>query len=280
MKINEFIETKTPVQQAIEEHVARGVPFRECIFRPGSTAFREFYRTVRDMHSQGLLELDWEDEELLETDIGELVRLNDEVVPLDVPFVEENEYRLPASTAGFRSGIRFRNGGLASGPVDKKTYDQEMAAFKQSKTAPKPTVPNLIKKNGPRVNEEMSDDEIDAFHRELDAVVHKHLGHSSDEEEQMDEAEYNGKKVKLNSPKRGGSKKFYVYVKNPKTGRVKKISWGDTTGLSVKAKNKGAVKSFVARHKCKQANDKTTARYWSCRTPRYKSLGVKGGQWW
>ena len=94
------------------------------------------------------------------------------------------------------------------------------------------------------------------------------------------EAEYQGKKVKLNSPKRGGSKKFYVYVKNPKTGRVKKISWGDTTGLSVKAKNKGAVKSFVARHKCKQANDKMTARYWSCRTPRYKSLGVKGGQWW
>ena len=215
MKINEFIETKTPVQQAIEEHVARGVPFRECIFRPGSTAFREFYRTVRDMHSQGLLELDWEDEELLETDIGELVRLNDEVVPLDVPFMED-----------------------------------------------------------------MSDEEVDEFHKELDKLVHKHLGHSSDEEDQMDEAEYNGKKVKLNSPKRGGSKKFYVYGKNPKTDRVKKISWGDTTGLSVKAKNKGAVKSFVARHKCKQANDKTTARYWSCRTPRYKSLGVKGGQWW
>ena len=96
----------------------------------------------------------------------------------------------------------------------------------------------------------------------------------------MFEAEYRGRKVKLNKPKRGGKKKFYVYVKNPKTGRVKKISWGDTTGLSVKAKNKGAVKSFVARHKCKQANDKMTARYWSCRTPRYKALGVKGGQWW
>ena len=59
-----------------------------------------------------------------------------------------------------------------------------------------------------------------------------------------------------------------------------KVSWGDTTGLSVKAKDRGAVKSFVARHKCKTANDKTTARYWSCRTPRYKALGVKGGQWW
>ena len=56
------------------------------------------------------------------------------------------------------------------------------------------------------------------------------------------------------------------------TGRVKKISWGDTTGLSIKAKNKGAVKSFVARHKCKQANDKMTARYWSCRTSKIQSI--------
>jgi hypothetical protein len=97
--------------------------------------------------------------------------------------------------------------------------------------------------------------------------------------EDINEAEYQGRKVKLNSPKRGGPKKFYVYTKNKK-GNVIKVSWGDTTGLSVKAKDRGAVKSFVARHKCKTANDKTTARYWSCRTPRYKALGVKGGQWW
>jgi hypothetical protein len=100
------------------------------------------------------------------------------------------------------------------------------------------------------------------------------------EEVELDEAEYQGRKVKLNSPKRGGPKKFYVYVKNPKTGRVKKISWGDTSGLSVKAKDRGAVRSFVARHKCKQKNDKMKAGYWACRTPRYKALGVKGGAWW
>lgn len=98
--------------------------------------------------------------------------------------------------------------------------------------------------------------------------------------DELDEAEYQGRKVKLNSPKRGGPKKFYVYVMNKKTGRVKRITWGDTSGLKIKAGNPGAVRSFVARHKCKQANDKMTARYWMCRTPRYKALGVKGGQWW
>ena len=94
------------------------------------------------------------------------------------------------------------------------------------------------------------------------------------------EAEYQGKNVQLNSPKRGGPKKYYVYVKNPKTGNVKKISWGDTTGLSTKASKPGRVKSFVARHQCHKKNDKTKAGYWACRTPRYKSLGVKGGAWW
>jgi len=88
----------------------------------------------------------------------------------------------------------------------------------------------------------------------------------------MNEAEYQGKKVQLNKPKRGGSKKFYVYVKSKK-GNVKKVSFGDT-GLSVKFKKKGARASFAARHKCATKKDKTKAGYWSCNIGRYwKSLG-------
>lgn len=98
----------------------------------------------------------------------------------------------------------------------------------------------------------------------------------------LTEAEYQGKQVELNKPKRGGSKKFYVYVKNPKTGNVKKISFGDTTGLSVKIRDPERRASFAARHRCEQANDKMTARYWACRLPRYKkALGLSGGgTWW
>ena len=99
---------------------------------------------------------------------------------------------------------------------------------------------------------------------------------------ELNEAEYRGKKVTLNKPKRGGSKAYYVYVKNPKTGNVKKVAFG-SSGLRAKINNRGAVKSFVARHRCKEKNDKTKAGYWSCRLPRYaKSLGLSGGggQWW
>jgi len=82
----------------------------------------------------------------------------------------------------------------------------------------------------------------------------------------------------LNKPKVGGPKKYYVYVKDPSTGNVKKVSWGDTTGLKVKINNPEARKSFAARHKCDQQNDKTSAAYWACRLPYYaKQLGLSGG---
>ena len=91
------------------------------------------------------------------------------------------------------------------------------------------------------------------------------------------EAEYQGKEVKLNDPKRGGKKKFYVYVKNDK-GNVIKVQFGDTSGLSAKINNLAARKSFAARHKCAAKKDKTKPGYWSCNLPRYASqLGLKGG---
>ena len=104
---------------------------------------------------------------------------------------------------------------------------------------------------------------------------------SEEDNELLNEAEYQGKKVELGKPKRGGSKKFYVYVKNPKTGKVKKVSFGAKSGggnLAVKLKDPKARKAFADRHNCEQKNDKTTPGYWSCRLPRYaKLLGLSGG---
>lgn len=98
----------------------------------------------------------------------------------------------------------------------------------------------------------------------------------------IDEAEYRGKDVPLNKPKRGGSKKFVVYTKNDK-GNVVKVSFGGTTGLNVKIDEPGARASFAARHKCAQKKDKTKPGYWACNIGRYwKSLGGKrnfSGYW-
>ena len=92
----------------------------------------------------------------------------------------------------------------------------------------------------------------------------------------MEINEEDEKNPPIGKPKRGGPKKFYVYVKDG--DKVKKVTFGDTTGLSVKFDDTKARASYVARHNCDTANDKTTPGYWSCRLPRYaKQLGLSGG---
>lgn len=126
-------------------------------------------------------------------------------------------------------------------------------------------------KLGPRVDakdyyyEEITLEEDDDFEEHFGI-----LGYSIDEND-MFEAEYQGRTVKLNKPMRGDVKKFKVYVKDPKTGNVKKVNFGHG-GTSAKRKtmrirksNPKARKSFRARHNCDNPGPKTKARYWSCR---------------
>jgi len=117
--------------------------------------------------------------------------------------------------------------------------------------------------------------------REYDYLDAPYVVESETDEEILDEAKHRGKNVKLNKPFRtsGGPKKFAVYVKS-KSGGIKKVSFGDPN-LRVRNKNKGAAKSFRARHKCDQKKDRTTAGYWSCNVGRYaKQLGLSSSNSW
>lgn len=81
------------------------------------------------------------------------------------------------------------------------------------------------------------------------------------------------KNPKLNHPMRGGTKKYHVYVRNPRSGRIMKIAFGDVHGgLTAKVSNPKARKSFAARHNCAEKKDRTTAGYWACRINRYAHL--------
>ena len=86
----------------------------------------------------------------------------------------------------------------------------------------------------------------------------------------LQEAEYQGRKVKLNKIMQGDQKKFKVYVKNPK-GNVVKVNFGQggkAKGgtMRIRKSNPGARKSFRARHNCDNPGPKHKARYWACRT--------------
>ena len=95
----------------------------------------------------------------------------------------------------------------------------------------------------------------------------------------IDEAKKAKKKntKKLNKPMRdsSGGKAYKVYVKDPKTKKIKTVRFG-SGGLRAKINDKKARNAFAARHKCSTKKDKTKAGYWSCRLPRYaKLLGLK-----
>ena len=100
--------------------------------------------------------------------------------------------------------------------------------------------------------------------------------------EEKKKAKSKKKDPPLNKPKRGGSKAYYVYVRDPKTKKIKKVSFG-SGGLRAKIKNKEARNAFAARHNCKNKKDRTKAGYWSCNLPRYAEqlgLGSKMNTFW
>lgn len=92
-----------------------------------------------------------------------------------------------------------------------------------------------------------------------------------EDDESINEAEYKGKKVNLNSPFKtsGKLKKFAVYVKEP-SGDIKMVKFGDPNNKPETKKN------FRVRHKCDTKHDKTKAVYWACNISKYrKKLGIK-----
>ena len=231
-------------------HQQHNKPLSECVFRIGSKAYIDFYSEARELFNEGVLKINENDKVWIRTDIGEYGIFEGEKVPLDIPFINE-DYK-------FMDLINIKNKLKDKGFKVKVGYPSDID----------PRFPVQI------------DDENERNLDGLNAELTKMFGRDgyvlfADTNQRMFEAEFKGKNVKLNSPKRGGPKKFYVYVKNPKTGRIKKVTYGGTTGLKAKINNPKARKAFSARHNCPQKKDRTKASYWSCNLPRYaKQLGL------
>ena len=105
-------------------------------------------------------------------------------------------------------------------------------------------------------------------------VAQKEIDDEITDHADLDEAEYQGRKVPLGKPMRGDVKKFKVYVKDPKTGNVKKVNFGHggtsakrlgQKTMKIKKSNPARRKSFRARHNCANPGSRLKARYWSCR---------------
>tara|TARA_R100000278_G_scaffold4186_1_gene7273 strand:+ start:45 stop:830 length:786 start_codon:yes stop_codon:yes gene_type:complete len=241
---------------SLQYHLDNGLTLSENIYRYSSDAFINLFKEAREAVRNGDIELNEEDMELLETtDIGEYADYNGMRVPLDLPMVS------PKYNPLFEIGCLIDEMIEDENTIDEAASIDEMIDYD--------LVKELVESIGGNINMDKFRKAVNIQNENFDYNGFDMLKASVD---YIPEAEYRGKKVQLNKPKRGGSKKFYVYVKSKK-GNVKKVSFGDT-GLSVKLKKRGARASFAARHKCAQKKDKTKAGYWSCNIGRYwKSLG-------
>jgi hypothetical protein len=241
---------------SLKYHLDNSLTLSEHVYRYSSDAFIQLFKEAREAWRDGKIELNEQDTLLLETtDIGEYGDYNGMRVPLDLPMVSPNYNPM------FEIGNLIDEMIEDENTIDEAATIEEMIDFELIK--------ELVESIGGQINMDKFRKAVALQNESFDYNGFEMLKASVD---YISEAEYKGKKVQLNKPKRGGSKKFYVYVKSKK-GNVKKVSFGDT-GLSVKFKKKGARASFAARHKCAQKKDKTKAGYWSCNIGRYwKSLG-------
>ena len=125
--------------------------------------------------------------------------------------------------------------------------------------------PNGMKKKGDNMvpNCVMKEEEEITLESRIDMIELLH--YLKEQSETLDESKYHGRSVQLNKPMQGDVKKFKVYVKNPSTGNIKKVNFGDPN-MRIKKSNPKRRKSFRARHHCDtNPGPKTKARYWSCR---------------
>lgn len=119
-----------------------------------------------------------------------------------------------------------------------------------------------VKKSYPITNQKQAQDDAEAMG--MVATSGKRYLELKRDAKSMDEAEYQGRKVKLGKPMRGDVKKFKVYVRDPKTKNIKKVNFGDPD-MKIKKSNPARRRSFRARHNCDNPGPRTKARYWSCR---------------
>ncbi len=259
-------KVKSLLSEGLQYHIDKKIPLFETVYRIGSDKHLALIKEARKMYSRNVIDLCEDDEALIKTHLGEFALYEGVSVPLDLPMLNEG-----------KAIITFKN----DYEVKMNTgegYDDDFEYFEAGEREQV----YILDKNDKRVHVEFGDGTNAYIPTSLISIQDKSLN----EDEQLDEKKKAKKKEKkdppLNKPKRGGSKAYYVYVRDPKTKKIKKVSFG-SGGLRAKIRNPKARKAFAARHNCKNKKDRTKAGYWSCNLPRYApalGLGAKMNTFW
>jgi hypothetical protein len=293
--LNESLAPREILSEGLQYHIDNKKPLTEHIYRAGSTNYFHLWAEARTLYSRGILDFSGDDLAILietqlgefgyitEIEIGDKVKASKEYGGLSGDVVDiKGSFIVVKTKEGNKSyhesDLKVLNKEAKKVPLDfimeeEESFPFEYKGFKYNVEV----LSNTTNDRGQKLYK-ISIENIGSYNEytnERDA----HIDAKREIDDQLifeGKAKPKKKTPELNKPKRGGSKKFYVYVRDPKTKNIKKVSFGDTTGLSAKINNPTARQAFSKRHDCPNKKDKTKASYWSCRLPRYaKLLGIK-----
>ena len=265
--LNEGMQSRVLMTENMQYHIDNKKPLYETTLPYGSKEYLDLWVEARYLYSRGALNVEGIDKEkITETDLGEYGIFEGQLVPLDLPMLEEVlltenniaeldkikkeiEALMPSLswiddvTVSSYSGDLYIDLDYELDPQETKQLSQLASKYNM----------NLMRKSSGK-----------------NASLVKRRVPPKNEDEELNEAEYQGRKVQLGKPMQGDIKKFKVYVKNDK-GKVVKVNFGfggtSAKGkrMSIKVKNPKRRAAFRARHNCKNPGPRWKARYWSCK---------------
>jgi hypothetical protein len=272
--LNESLAPREILSEGLKYHIDNRKPLTEHVYRAGSLNYFNLWAEARALYTRGILDFSGDDLAILtETQLGEFGIFEGQKVPLDF-IMEEIEEELNENNTAELDKIKKEVEALMPSlswidDVTVSSYSGDLYIDLDYKLDPQETkqLSQLASKYNMDLMRKSSGKNASLVKRRVPPKY---------EDEELNEAKSKPKKKTppIGKPKRGGSKKFYVYIRDK--GKIKKISFGDTSGLSAKLNNPKARQAFSKRHDCPNKKDRTKASYWSCRLPRYaKLLGLK-----
>ena len=299
LMLNENLAPRAILSEGLKHHIDNDKPLTEHLYRAGSRAYFDLFSEARSLYSRGILKFTNEDDLALltETNLGHFGMFEGKKVPLDFPIELNEEMDLKDELANMEFGMDYDQ----LGPGEKEWVHDEIDNMSMNES--NSNYPNFdLDKNiryqdtsissgmwrytgkeqgGKGVYRNLNNGQILGFSKDDFDIFRKHLSSHFDISESLDEAKKKKAKKKDNRPigkpmrSSSGGKAYKVYVKDPKTKKIKTVRFG-SGGLRAKINDSKARAAFAARHKCSSKKDRTKAGYWSCRLPRYaKLLGLK-----
>ena len=234
--LNESKAPATILSEGLKHHIDTNKPLTEHLYRAGSRAYFDLFAEARSLYSRGILEFTHEDDKALLTETN-------------------------LGHFGMFEGKKV--------PLDFPIELNEEMDLEDE----------LANMEFGMDYDQLGDNEKEWVRDEMDNMNYESI------EEKITRIVTEAKKKKakkkdnrpIGKPMRSssGGKAYKVYVKDPKTKKIKTVRFG-SGGLRAKINDSKARAAFAARHKCSSKKDRTKAGYWSCRLPRYaKLLGLK-----